>query len=357
MKAKSAFMLITAAALLCACGKAQPPAPEVTRAQGKTMGTFYMVETVGNYKDGAAALEQDCEAEFKQITDAISTFDPHSELASINAAQTTEPQPISPYLSRIIADTVAQGLRIGLATDITVGPLVNLWGFGKDKRLNREPSQDEIAEALKLTGRQAFELRHTRSGQNLIIKHDPKVSLDLSTIGEGLGADAVAAMLDRAGVQNYLASVAGASRTAGKNPRGEDWKIGIEDPTNPDHQVFQTVCPLGQGMSTAGSYRNYFKDEKTGHIYSHAIDPKTGRPVDHSTMSVTVIARRAFITDALDTGLLVMGADKALTWANAHNVAIFTIEMKDGKPFARYSRAFAQYLKCAPQVNATLEEN
>ena len=153
-------------------------------------------------------------------------------------------------------------------------------------------------------------------------------------------------MLDAKGIKNYFASVAGASRSAGVNSRGKPWRIGIEDPSTPDHSIFATVCPMGKAMSTAGSYRNYFKDEKNGRIYSHAIDPKTGRPVDHSTMSVTVIADTAFETDALDTGLLVWGADKALEWAEREGVAVYTIEMKDGKSVGRASSAFKPYLKC-----------
>ena len=99
-------------------------------------------------------------------------------------------------------------------------------------------------------------------------------------------------------------------------------------------------------MSTAGSYRNYFKDDKSGQFYSHIIDPSTGRPVDHKTMSVTVLGNSAFTTDALDTGLLVLGADKALDWANKYQVPIYTIEYKDGKAVGRYSKAFEPYLKC-----------
>jgi thiamine biosynthesis lipoprotein len=355
IKMTACALAIAAAALsLSSCGRGGQAA-DATRASGKTMGTFYSVQTVGKYKDGEQSLERDCDAQFQRITDAISTFDKNAELAKVDADATTDPIEISPYLAEIIKNCLRQSERVGYAMDVSVGPLVNLWGFGPDKRASQIPSGDEIARAKALTGPGSFKV-FEKDGRNYLQKRSPEVRIDLSTVGEGLGADAVAGMLDRGGVENYLASVAGASRSKGKNPRGEDWRIGIEDPSNPDHNVFQAVCPLGKAMSTAGSYRNYFKDSKTGKIFSHAIDPKTGRPVVHSTLSVTVISDTAFETDALDTGLLVLGADEALRLANRNSLAVYTIEMKDGKPYGRYSKAFAPYLKCASKVNATLEE-
>lgn len=336
---------LTAAMSIGGCDQGAP-VQEVTRATGKTMGTFYMVQTVGRYKEGEADLQRDSEAEFKTICDAISTFDPSAELARINENHTTEPIPVSDFLGRVISDCVKESRLIDGAMDISVGPLVNLWGFGKDKRLEREPDAQAIENARKLVGPDKFAVETAESGQMLLKKSDPDVRLDLATVGEGLGADAVAEMLGRAGVKNYLATVAGASRSAGLNPKGEPWKIGIEDPSTPDHKVFEAVCPLGMAMSTAGSYRNYFKDEQSGKIYSHAIDPKTGRPVDHATLSVTVIAPTAFETDALDTGLLVLGAEKAHAFAERSHMAIYTIEMKDGKPVGKPSSAFRKYLEC-----------
>lgn len=331
--------------LATACDQQSNSMPEYIRAQGKTMGTFYMVQSDPSINVTSEDLTISCEAEFKKIVDAISTFDPKAELYRLDDIKSTEPVKISKELAAIIANCQKQSARIDYAMDITVGPLVNLWGFGKDKKLNREPDETSIANAKKLIGPDKFEL-YEKQGVYYLKKAYPDVRIDLATVGEGLGADAIAKMLDAKGVKNYFASVAGASRSAGVNPKGKPWRVGIEDPSTPEHNVFAAVCPMGKAMSTAGSYRNYFKDEQNGRIYSHAIDPKTGRPADHNTMSVTVIASSAFETDALDTGLLVMGADKALEWAERENVAIYTIEMKNGKPVGRYSSAFKPYLKC-----------
>lgn len=144
-----------------------------------------------------------------------------------------------------------------------------------------------------------------------------------------------------------MVNVAGASRSFGVNAKGKKWRLGIEDPTSPKPKVFKAICALDKAVTTAGSYRNYFKEEATGKVYSHAIDPKTGYPVSHKTLSVTVISDSAFESDALDTGLLVLGADKALEWGNKHDYPIATIELVNGQPQFRYTEQFKKYLDCA----------
>ena len=349
-----ALLAVGLGAVLCLNGcsdskskgaQSQTQAQQVTRISGKTMGTVYGVIVPGGYSKGEAELRKLSEDTFQKICDSISTFDPKAELALFNEHKSTSPFPISEYLARVIQECNHISRRIDGAMDISVGPLVNLWGFGKDKATHQSPSAEQIAEAQKLVGLDVYQVRNTPNG-SLLIKKDPNVRLDLSTVGEGLGADAVASILIKEGVKDFFVNVAGANRSRGFNPKGELWRVGIEDPTNPDHNVFAVVCPRNQAMSTAGSYRNFFKDEKNGTFYSHIIDPSTGRPVDHSTVSVTVIGHSALTTDALDTGLLVLGADKALDWANKYQVPIYTIEYKDGKAVGRYSQAFEQYLKC-----------
>lgn len=226
--------------------------------------------------------------------------------------------------------------------------MVNLWGFGKDKKKDEAPSQDEINQALELVGLDKFEVR-TENNKSYLVKHNKDIKLDLATVGEGLGSDAVAAKLVKEGYKNFMVNVAGASRSYGVNAKGKKWRLGIEDPTSPERRVFVPICALDKAVTTAGSYRNYFKDENTGKIFSHAIDPKTGYPVTHKTLSVTVISDSAFESDALDTGLLVLGAQKALDWGKEHGYAIATIEYDKGKPLFRYTDNFKQYLDCAKQ--------
>ena len=166
--------------------------------------------------------------------------------------------------------------------------------------------------------------------------------VDLATIGEGFAADELSRMLDEAGVKNYLVHVAGAMRTRGFNPSGAPWKIAIEQPRDLLGSPASYIDIHNRAVSTAGSYRNYF--EKDGQRYSHAIDPRTGMPIRHNTVSVTVIGDSATYTDAMDTGLLVLGADEALKYADEHQVAIYCL-IKTSEGFAaRWSKAFEKYM-------------
>lgn len=325
---------------------------KVDKITGKTFGTFYYITIPGGYPGGEDTLRSDAEFVFTKISNAISTFDPKSELSRFNAYPSTEPFVISPYLAKIIEESMRQGLRIEGAMDITVEPLVNLWGFGPDGEIVSSPSDEEIEAAKKLVGYDKFSLRYAKDVAYLE-KADPNVSLDLSTIGEGLAADELAKIFDEKGVDNYMVAIAGAIRSKGANPDGKLWSVGIEDPTM-QKGVFAKACPQDMAISTAGSYRNFFIDKDTNKFYSHIIDPKTGRPVENKTVSVTVIANQALVTDALDTGLLVLGAEKAIKWANKNDVAIYTIELDDkNKPVARHSKAFGIYLKCVARPGLT----
>ena len=166
----------------------------------------------------------------------------------------------------------------------------------------------------------------------------------------GVASGKLAELLDRKGVQNYMVSVAGAIRTKGVNNRGKDWVIAIEDPSN-EHAVGRNVivpvCTKGQAISTAGSYRNFIAG-KDGKTFSHIIDPTTGRPVDHKTVSVTVVGPSALWTDAIDTGLMVKGGEAALKYANERNIAIYVVtrNANDDGFETHYSRAMHRYLEC-----------
>ncbi len=320
----------------------------VTKDSGQTMGTFYNVTVINSDKQNISNenLNKIAHESFNKVIDAISSFDKNSEISKFNKHSDASPFYISDYLATVIENARASAHDINDAMDITVAPLVNLWGFGPTKRLEKAPSKEQIDEALSYVGYDKFGLYYENdSTKAYLIKKTKGVQLDLSTIGEGLGADLLAERLDSLGFNNYLIAVAGAIRSKGKNAKHKDWAIGIEDPRG--NGVYQKVCPHNMAMSTAGSYRNFFLDKNTNEFYSHIIDPTTGYPVKHKTVSVTVIDNTAATTDALDTGLLVLGAKKAIEFGNRTNTAVYAIEIDDkGDLKATYSKAFEQYLKC-----------
>ena len=346
---KVAFLALILTGLVQGCSESKPQAAsafeKVDVAEGQTMGTFYRVTVPGGYEGGSQALKNEADAAFNFVCDAISTFDENAELAKFNNHRSLEPFEVSPYLANVLEEVMHESLRIGFATDITVGPLVNLWGFGPENRTEVIPTQEQIDEVRTFVGPDKFDIRKGKIP--FLVKVDPRVRLDLSTVGEGLGSDLLASRLDRQNVANYMVAVAGAIRTKGVNPKGEPWKVGIEDPLAPGSTPFAVVCPQGMAMSTSGTYRNFFIDEKTNERFSHIIDPQTGKPINHRTVSVTVIAPSALTTDTLDTGLMVMGADKALKWAEENEVPIYTVEINEkGEAVGRYSRYMEPYLKC-----------
>lgn len=324
----------------------------VTKIKGETFGTYYYITVPGGYPGGADTLKSDAEFIFKKVSDAISTFDPNAELARFNNFKKTTPFPISDYLASLLEEVFRQGLRIEGKMDPTVGPLVNLWGFGPDGAISKSPTQDQIDQVKKVVGQNKVSIRYT-DNQAFLVKEDPEVKLDLSTVGEGLAADEIAYMFDERGINNYMIAIAGAIRSKGANPEGKLWRVGIEDPLSQGQGVFVPVCPQDMAISTAGSYRNYFLDTVSDLFYSHIIDPEKGRPIEHRTVSVSVIDNRALVTDALDTGLLVWGAQKAVEWGNKNNVAVYAIEVdKEGKAKPSYSKAFEPYLKCVVKPGA-----
>ncbi len=331
--------------LLAGCNEATSVARPELKVSGPTMGTHYAVKVVGDYPGGEPQLQHDVEQILQRIDHQLSTYKPDSELSRFNQHKATTPVTISQDL----ADVLIEGLRVGKMTggamDITVGPLVNLWGFGPDKRPTKIPSDAEIAAARAKTG---LDKLHVEIGSETVTvrKDIPDLYVDLSTLGEGYAADKVADWLDSQGMRDYMVEIAGALRLKGHNGQGEGWRIAVEKPEDTLGQVQAVVTPGDNGISTAGSYRNYY--ELDGQRFSHIIDPATGKPLTHKLVSVTVIAPSALYTDALDTGLMVMGADKALIFANEHNLPIYTLTKTPEGFKARHSRAFRSYLPEQP---------
>lgn len=308
---------------------------------GPTMGTYYAVKVTGDYPGGESQLKQDVETLLRQVDHSLSTYKPDSELSRFNQFQSTERFAVSQELADVVVQALRVGQETGGAVDVTVGPLVNLWGFGPDKRPVKMPTDQQIAEAKARTG---LDKLHVEIGseQSYLRKDLPDMYIDLSTIGEGYAATLISRFLDRRGVRNYMVEIAGAIQMKGQNAKGDPWRVAIEKPIDELGQVQTVVSPIDSGISTAGSYRNYY--ERDGQRLSHVIDPRTGRPISHHLVSVTVISASAEYSDAIDTGLMVMGADQALQYANEHHLAIYTISKTPDGFKVRYSRAFQPYL-------------
>lgn len=331
------FLMLAA---LAGCEKSVAERP-MLEIHGRTMGTFYGVKVVGDFPGGQQTLQTQVDSLLKHYNDEISTYDPNSSLSKFNQQQTTAPFPVSQEMADIVISAVRVGQRTQGVLDVTVGPLVNLWGFGPDKRPIKTPTDAQIAAARQRVGIQHMHV--DVSADHAALRKDvPDIYVDLSTIGEGFGADKVAEFLESRGVHNYLVEIAGASRSRGVNAKGEPWKLAIQKPTDELDEVQAIVKPDGRAVSTSGSYRNYY--ELDGQRYSHIIDPATGKPITHRLVSATVITPTALEADGLDTALMVMGPEKAMAFARQQHLAVYLVIKTDKGFKAEYSESFEPYL-------------
>lgn len=321
---------ISLLAILCCLGllalyakRRNPAEAEAHHFAGQTMGTFYTIQVAGALPEPEQALQEEISALLEQANAEISTYRSDSILSRFNQYRGTGPQPISHGM----ADIIMMALRVGNAThgamNITVGPLVNVWGFGPDKHTPETvPDQDQIDRARQKVGLEHLKLTSDIRG-DFLEKDLPDLYIDLSCMGEGYGVELLSRLLDRKGINNYLISVGNAVFARGVNTTGQAWRIGIREPTDKVLEARDEVRLQGYDISTSGSYLNYF--EKDGKRYSHIIDPATGRPIDHRLVSASVIAPTPLEANAWDISMMVLGTEKAIKLATEQGLAVCLI--------------------------------
>ncbi|WGE47812.1 FAD:protein FMN transferase [Actinobacillus equuli subsp. equuli] len=331
MKLKSILIFAMSAIFLTACNKA----PEQITLQGKTMGTTYTVKYIDDGKATDLPSPEEVHNQLDNllitVNNEMSTYQKSSQISHFNQlSQVGQAVEIPSDFAKVVAEAMRLNKVTEGALDVTVGPLVNLWGFGPDKRLNKVPSAEQIAERAKSVGIEKLKL--TTGEKPSLTKLVPNLYLDLSSIAKGFGVDKLAEHLESLGLANYLVEIGGELRGKGKNLQGVDWRIAIEQPTLAQGQAAQITVPLHNlGMATSGNYRNYFEDEQ-GNRLSHIINPKELRPVSHKLASITVFAPTTMTADGLSTGLFVLGPEKALEVAEREKLAVFLI-IKNGEAF------------------------
>lgn len=320
----SLFLLLTV--MLAGCDRAAENAPLVL--EGKTMGTSWRVSLAGVDAQRAPELRRQIQAQLDADDRLLSTWKDDSALMQFNHSTSTAPWPVDAAMADIVTLSLRIGHKMQDAMDITVGPLVNLWGFGPDKQPVATPDAAQIAAARARTGLQHLRVINA-AGSQWLQKDIPDLFVDLSTVGEGYAADHLAQLMARNGISRYLVSVGGALASRGMNAEGKPWRVAIQKPTDRENAVQAVVDINGHGISTSGSYRNYY--ELDGKRLSHVIDPATGRPITHKLVSATVIAPTALEADTWDTGFMVLGPEKAREVALAQGLAVYLISKeKDG---------------------------
>lgn len=323
-KARPVILVSLCFFLVLSCS--QPPKTREYRLEGQTMGTTYHITAIVGPKVSVAenTLQMNVDKALEDINQVMSTYIQDSELSMLNKAPVNMPVIVSQGLFDVLALSANISRLSDSAFDVTVGPLVNLWGFGPNKS-DAKPEQSAIDAAMAQVGYQHVVLDKTKRQVTKVAD----VYIDLSAVAKGYGADLIAELLQRTGIENYMVEVGGEIAMAGHNASGRGWTIGVEQPTLAHSGAVMGVTIDKGGVATSGDYRNYY--EVDGVRYSHTIDPSTGYPITHTLASVTVVADSSAKADALATAINVLGPEKGYDLAVRENLAVFLIiRRKDG---------------------------
>jgi thiamine biosynthesis lipoprotein len=278
------------------------------------------------------------ETELALVDSSMSTYRDDSEMARINRAGTAVWLELSAPFYEVLHTALRVGQASGGAYDVTVGPLVDLWGFGPEPGTGM-PQAEQIAQALRAVGQQHIELDQA----NRRLLKNTALRLDFSSLAKGYAVDRIAQALQNSGLVDFLVEVGGEMRLSGLSPRGDKWRVAIERPAS-DTRAMAAAVRLGDiSVATSGDYRNFFEHE--GQRYSHSIDPRNGWPVAHELVSVTVLHPSAMLADAWATALTVLGPEQGRKVAQGQGLAVYFIQ-RDGDGFSHsHSAAFEPYLE------------
>lgn len=313
--------------------------PTVVVFSGPTMGTQYSVKVVCAKRLAAATQDEMATGiaeALASVNAKMSTYRDDSELSLFNATKTTEAFPLSSDTISVIAHAQRVSEETGGAFDITVGPLVNAWGFGPGGRVT-PPSDSEVAALRQRVG---YEKLSVDTVGETIRKSRNDVYCDLSAIAKGYAVDRVASLLDDYNLAGYMVEVGGEVRTQGTNARDEAWRIGVEQPDTGERKARRVIALSGLSMATSGDYRNFYT--KDGARVSHTIDPRTGVPVQHALASVTVLAPQCLFADAYATALMILGPEDGYRFAEEYDLAaLFIVRTEEGGYEERATSEFA----------------
>jgi FAD:protein FMN transferase len=332
-----------ATALLAGCATTHSP----TVLHGEGLGSEWTVKLGAPAPGNLAEIQRGIQARVEGVFHSVSRWDDRSEMSALNASARSDWQPVSIELFEPLDYAFTLAADTGGAFDPTVAPLVDAWGFGKAGRRYEPPSPEALSAARSRVGfeKVALDASGTR------VRKPAGMQIDLSSMQHGRGADAVSEYLNSLGITRYLVDVGSEIRARGESPEGGAWHVAIERPPPADATTpastangFEHVVWLRDaGIATSGNFRYFF--DYNGRRYSHRIDPRTGEPVSHDLVSVTVIDPICMHADALATALTVLGPDEGFEYAASRNIAALFISGSGDGLVEKMTPGFASYLK------------
>lgn len=323
----------------------EPEQASLEQLAGFTMGTSYRIQLLEIPESSTRdQISADVAALLDEMDKGIfSTYADDSELSRLNRHPVNSPFKVSTHLFEVLSMATEVSRLSGGAFDVTVGPLVNLWGFGPEINPDaRVPAAAEIETRRQQIGYGHLEL----DPLTLEVTKKQPVTIDLSAIAKGYGVDQLASYFDSLGVASYFLEIGGELKIKGFKPGGESWVPAIEAPIDSRSQVYDIFFSRGESIAVAGSgdYRNYF--ERNGIRYSHEIDPRTGYPITHSLAAAYVIDESAAMADALATAFMVMGLTDSRDLAESLAQPAYFIYKDDGDGFEDHAtEQFMTYME------------
>lgn len=315
---------------------------QIVSMEGQTMGTRYRLL----FHDASFESDNDREKLLQAVDERLefldstvfSTYANDSQLSRFNRQVGTPVQVASELMTVLLAAGEVYRLSDG-AFDVTIKPVIDLWGFGAESYEQVIPDPAQLELALSKKGMRSITLNKSHG----TIRKGFDLSVDLSAIAKGFAVDDIARLLESLGFEDYLVEIGGELVARGSRPDGSTWQLGIERPDSGDPALMQRIKNTGNRIAVAasGNYRNFFLHE--GRHYSHVIDPRTGWPISNGLVSVTVVSESAMLADAWATALMVLGPEEGVELANELQLAAYFI-LGDGSGFqTRHSDAFNRY--------------
>ena len=335
--------------LFFGCKQKELPRFSQITVSGETMGTGYSVKVV--IPDSLEEMKikktvsKGIDSVLQSVDRLMSTYKENSEISRFNNFSDTNWFPISKEFAKVVEAALKIGKETEGALDITVEPLVNLWGFGPKEKRTTIPDSQEVKMLLNITGIDKIKINDNPVA---IGKSIPETEIDLSSIAKGYGVDKTSEYLLGNGFDNFMVEVGGEVRTSGKNKLAQDWKIGISDPID-QTKLAKIIRVSGNALATSGDYYNFF--EYNGRIYSHTINPTTGFPVTHSLVSVSVIHNSCMYADGYATAIDVLGPEKGLKFAKKMKLPVYLISKNNDSLVYSYTEQFVKYLNKERQTD------
>lgn len=321
-----------------------PTQPQTQKLEGMAQGTTYHITFWSNEAVDNQAIETAIKTTFEDIDKNLSNYRPDSVIETFNANQSTKSQEVGSEIISLVRLAQSVHQLSNSCFDLTVKPLFDLWGF-KGEALTI-PSAETLQQTLAQVGMNKIEI----VDDSHLLKIQADVRVDLSAVGQGYTVGKVSEALEQHGITNYLVEIGGELKTNGHKPDGLAWRVAVEKPLPGERKIHKVVTmPKDAPMSVmaSGTYRHYY--EHNGQRYSHILDARTGKPVTHDLVAVTVLNENPTVADAWSTALLCLGQQDGIKLANAEKINAIFIRQRGSEFLETHSEALNTAINLAIQ--------